>query len=291
MSIHLVNDYIEVEIQKFGAELISLKQMCDDTEYIWNADSNYWKRHAPVLFPIVGRVVNDQFRVNDKTYHLGQHGFARDMEFKVIDQSSSHVTLNLKWDDETLKVYPFKFDFKITYAIEKSKISIEYNVKNMDQHPIYFSVGAHPGFNCPIKENESYDDYYFEFEKSEEASISLLTPDGLLKRDKVAYLNNEKFIEISASLFKDGALVFEHLKSKRISLKSRKSDYCVHVDFEGFPFLGLWSKAEGAPFVCIEPWIGHADYADFQDDFSKKEDQICLDVQKYFNRKFEISIE
>ena len=291
MSVQLKNDVIKVEILKMGAELCSLKFVDDDTEYIWNADPVYWKRHAPVLFPIVGRVVNDQYRVNDTTYHLGQHGFARDMEFTVIEQSKSHVRLTLKWDDETLKVYPFKFEFAITYAIEKNKVSIEYNVKNLDKQPIYFSVGAHPGFNCPIKVDESIDDYYFEFEKSEEASISLLTKDGLLKKEKTAYLNKQNSIEISDSLFKDGALIFDHLKSKRISLKSRKSDYCVHVDFEEFPFLGLWSKSEGAPFVCIEPWIGHADYTDFKGDFSKKEDQVCLDSQDVFTRKFEIIIE
>lgn len=291
MSIQLKNDYIKVEILKKGAELSSLKLVEDDTEYLWNADPKYWKRNAPVLFPIVGRVVNDQYRVNDTTYHLGQHGFARDMEFEVIDHSENHVTLSLTWDNETLVVYPFKFKFEITYALEKNNVSIEYNIRNMDKQPIHFSVGAHPGFNCPINTNESFSDYYFEFEKNEVASVSLLTSDGLLKREKVAYLDNENIIEISDSLFKNGALVFDHLKSTWIALKSRKSDRSVRVTFQEFPFLGLWSKAEGAPFVCIEPWIGHADYADFEDDFSNKEDQISLDVHDFFTRKFEIIIE
>ena len=263
MSIQLKNDVIQVKVLERGAELCSLKHINDDTEYIWNANPVYWKRHAPVLFPIVGRVVNDQFRVNGETYHLGQHGFARDMDFLVTDQSEFHVTLTLKWDHETLKVYPFKFEFAITYTIDKKKVSIEYRVKNVDQKPIYFAVGAHPGFNCPIKEGDSFEDYYFEFEAIEDAEVTLLANNGLLKREKVPYLNNQNTIDINHELFKNGALIFDNLQSKRISLKSRKSDRCVHVDFDGFPFLGLWSKSEGAPFVCIEPWVGHADYEDF----------------------------
>jgi galactose mutarotase-like enzyme len=291
MSIQLKNECIEVEILKTGGELCSLKLVGDDTEYIWNADPAHWKRHAPVLFPIVGRVVNDQYRVNGVTYHLGQHGFARDMDFTVSDQSESHVTLTLKWSNETLKVYPFKFEFAITYAIVKNKVSIEYYINNLDNQPIYFSIGAHPGFNCPINEGESTSDYYFEFETNEDAGVTLLTKNGLFKREKIAYLNNQNTIEINNELFKNGALIFDNLNSKRISLKSRKSERCVHVNFEGFPFLGLWSKSEGAPFVCIEPWIGHADYVDFEGDFSTKEDQICLDVQDVFTKKFEIIIE
>ena len=291
MSVQLRNDVIQIEVCEKGAELCSLKHINDDVEYIWNADPLYWNRHAPVLFPIVGRVVNNQYRVNSDTYHLGQHGFARDMAFTVTSQSESHVTMALQWNDETLKVYPFKFEFAITYTINKNKVSIEYRVKNVDEKPIYFSVGAHPGFNCPIKEGDSFDDYYFEFEKNENASITLLTSDGLLKREKIAYLNNENIIELSDTLFKNGALIFDQLKSKRVSLKSKKSNHSVHVDFEGFPFLGLWSKAEGAPFVCIEPWVGHADYVDFTDDFSKKEDLTRLNVQEVFMRKFDITIQ
>jgi galactose mutarotase-like enzyme len=291
MSVQLRNDLIQIEILEKGAELCSLKHINDDIEYIWHADPVYWKRHAPVLFPIVGRVVDDQYRVNGVTYHLAQHGFARDMVFTVTDQSEFHVTLTLQWNDETYKVYPFKFEFAITYTINKKKVSIEYCVRNLDQKPIYFSVGAHPGFNCPINRSDSFNDYYFEFDKRENAAITLLTSDGLLKKEKVAYLNNQNIIELNDTLFKNGALIFDQLKSSRVSLKSRKSNRCVHVDFEEFPMLGLWSKAEGAPFVCIEPWVGHADYDDFKEDFSKKEDLTCLDVQKVFKRKFDITID
>lgn len=291
MSIQLKNRHIKVEVLKRGAELKSLKRIGDETEYIWTADPVYWERHAPVLFPIVGKVVNDEYRVQGDTYHLGQHGFARDMEFEVMNQRQSQVEFRLTSNDETRKVYPYRFEFDITYTLEKNRVVIEYKINNTDNVPIYFSVGAHPGFNCPLKVDESFDDYYFEFDEKEEASITMLDSNGLLQREKKPYLFNENIIQFNSELFKEGALIFDSLNSKNISLKSKKSDYCVRVNFEEFPFLGLWSKPTGAPFVCIEPWIGHADYSDFKGDFSEKEDQIRLEVSREFKSKFWIEIE
>lgn len=290
MSIQLKNEHITAKILKHGAELKSLKRIGDETEYMWSADPSYWNRHSPVLFPIVGRVVNNEYTVDGQTYHLDRHGFARDMDFEVIKQSETQVSLLLKWDEKTLKVYPYKFEFIITYALKDNQISIEYRVNNVDDKTIYFSVGGHPGFNCPLQAGESYEDYYFEFEKNETAKIMLTSGNGLYSREKKLYLNNEKIIKLTECLFKDDALVFEGLKSKSITLKSKKSDYSVRVDFEGFPLLGLWALPTQSPFVCIEPWVGHADFSDFAGDFSAKEDQISLDVSKHFIREFTITI-
>lgn len=291
MTIQLNNNVIQVGILNKGAELCSLKFINDNTEYIWSANPLYWNRHSPVLFPIVGRVVNNQYQVDNTTYQLGQHGFARDMEFSVVDQSNSHVSMLLKYNEDSLKLYPYEFELMITYTLNNNSVSIEYSVKNVDSKDIYFSIGGHPGFNCPLNEDESFNDYYLEFEKAENASITAITKEGLLKRGKVSYLNHQNIIEMNEQVFKEGALIFDNLNSTRISLKSKKSKKCVHVDFEGFPFLGLWSTHEGAPFVCIEPWVGHADYEDFTEDFTKKEDQICLAPQDVFTRKFDITIE
>lgn len=290
MSIQLKNEHITAKILKHGAELKSLKRIGDETEYMWSADPSYWNRHSPVLFPIVGRVVNNEYTVDGQTYHLDRHGFARDMDFEVIKQSEAQVSLLLKWDEKTLKVYPYKFEFIITYTLKDNQISIEYRVNNVDDKTIYFSVGGHPGFNCPLQAGESYEDYYFEFEKNETAKIMLTSGNGLYSREKKLYLNNEKIIKLTECLFKDDALVFEGLKSKSITLKSKKSDYSVRVDFEGFPLLGLWALPTQSPFVCIEPWVGHADFSDFAGDFSAKEDQISLDVSKHFIREFTITI-
>lgn len=291
MMIQLKNKYIKVEVLLKGAELKSLKRIDDDMEYMWTADPMHWKRHAPVLFPIVGKVVNGEYRVHGETYKLGQHGFARDMDFEVTNHRQTQATFRLKANDETRKVYPYKFEFSITYTLEKNKVIIEYKVNNTDNQAIYFSVGAHPGFNCPLKSGESFDDYYFEFDEKEDTAIIPVNADGLLQRERKQYLDNENIIELKNNPFKHDALVFEYLKSKNIALKSRKSDYSVRVNFEQFPFLGLWTKSSGAPFVCIEPWIGHADYADFEGEFSEKEDQIRLEVSQEFKREFSISVE
>src|SRR5690554_3469265 len=140
MTITLKNECIEAKILEKGAELSSLKLVGDSTEYIWNANPDYWKRHAPVLFPIVGKVVDNQYRIDDTTYNLGQHGFARDMKFSVVNQGESTVTLMLKSNDETLNVYPYKFELTITYLLEGNRISNRYSIKNIDDQPIYFSI-------------------------------------------------------------------------------------------------------------------------------------------------------
>lgn len=290
MSIHLKNNYIKVNISKSGAELTSMKKVEHDLEYIWNADPLYWKRHAPVLFPIVGRVVNDEYLFKGQLYQLGQHGFARDTKFKIVNQNDAQVLLSLKWNNQTLRIYPFKFEFYVQYTLVKNQLSIEYIVENLDEQPMFFSIGAHPGFNCPLSNDETFNDYYLEFEAKEVAKITPLTNQGLLQRDKKQYLNNNNIIELNDKVFKEDALIFDHLKSKSVTLKSRKSEYFVKVDFHEFPFLGLWSKATGAPFVCIEPWVGHADYCDFMGDLAEKEDQICLDPLKSYSCQFSITV-
>lgn len=291
MSIQLKNEFIEVLINKSGAELTSIKRVGDDINYVWSGDPAYWKRHAPVLFPIVGKVVNDEYRVKGKTYHLGQHGFARDMDFDIVNLSDNDVTLSLEWSSESLDLYPYKFELFVRYTLVENKVVVGYEIKNLDEQIIYFSIGAHPAFNCPMEEDEKFDDYYFEFEVHETAEITPLDSNGLLCRRKEPYLNNKNIIEIDNKLFKGDALIFDHLKSSKVTLKSHKSKRSVQVDFKEFPFLGLWSIPSGAPFICIEPWVGHADYSDYKGEFADKEDGISLDVLSSYSCSFGITVE
>jgi galactose mutarotase-like enzyme len=288
----LGNEFLEVLADAKGAELTSIKGKKDNVEYLWKADPIYWNRHAPILFPIVGKVKDNKYKIGDKQFYLGQHGFARDNEFKVISESSNKVIFCLSSSEETLKKYPFKFQLDVEYYLVDNNLRVTYKVKNTDQEKIFFSIGAHPGFNCPLIESETMEDYYLEFSQIENANIEFVNPGtGLLTGVKELYLKSEKIINLDKDLFKKDALVFKELNSSQVSIKSHKNSKKVTVNFEGFPYLGIWSKPSGAPFVCIEPWFGHADFENFNGDFREKEGIIGLEKDKEFTSTYCIAIE
>ncbi|MDN5342001.1 MAG: hypothetical protein PWP28_876 [Oceanotoga sp.] len=284
------NENLKIVVDSSGAQLISIKNS-SNIEFLWTADKKYWGRHAPILFPIVGKVKNNEYTVNGRVFELGQHGFARDLEFDLKESSTSKLTYSLKYDENTLKKYPYKFELIITYEIIEDSLFINYEVINLDDKRIYFSIGAHPGFKCPILENESFEDYYLEFENNETINRECLNTElGLFSRKSIPYLKNEKIIKLNHELFNEDALIFKNLKSSKISLRNNKNEYSLTVDFKGFPFLGIWSQKGESPFICIEPWYGHADFEDFDGDFSDKEDSLYLDINKKFNCTYSIKL-
>ena len=287
----LENENIRVVASSNGGELNSIKKINDETEYLWNGDEKYWKYNAPVLFPIVGKVNGGKYKVDGIEYELPQHGLARTREFKLIEKSESRIVFELQYDEETLKVYPFKFVLRIGYTLMEYGVETSYEVINKDNKDIYFSIGGHPAYMCPINQGESFEDYYFEFDKVEKSSKILLNSNGLFTKNKELFMENSKELPLSIEIFKDDAIVFNDLKSNKISLKSRKSDKSVTMDFSGFPYLGLWTKPTGAPFVCIEPWFGHADYEDFNGDFKDKEGINKLAVGKSFKAAYLVTVQ
>ena len=287
----LENENIRVVASSNGGELYSIKKINDETEYLWNGDERYWKYHAPVLFPIVGKVNGGKYKIDGIEYELPQHGLARTREFKLIEKSESRIVFELQYDEETLKVYPFKFVLRIGYTLMEYGVETSYEVINKDNKDIYFSIGGHPAYMCPINQGESFEDYYFEFDKVEKSSKILLNSNGLFTKNKELFMENSKELPLSIEIFKDDAIVFNDLKSNKISLKSRKSDKSVTMDFSGFPYLGLWTKPTGVPFVCIEPWFGHADYEDFNGDFKDKEGINKLAVGKSFKAAYLVTVQ
>lgn len=288
----LENDLLSININTAGAELTSIIGKKDNTEYIWQADPKYWKRYTPVLFPIVGRVRNDVYRVEGKEYHLNQHGFARDSEFELVIKEGKQLVYKLEDSEESMKVYPFKFKFYIIYTLVDNKVVIKYSVKNTDDRDIYFSIGSHPGFACPLVKGESFEDYYLEFEKKEIAQREYLDrEERLYTGKKEVFLDNSRIIDLKKDLFTQDALVFKKLKSKKVSLKSRKSSKTVTIDFKEFPYLGIWSRANDAPFICIEPWQGRADFYDFDGDFSEKDGIVKLGREESFLCSYTIIID
>jgi galactose mutarotase-like enzyme len=288
----LENDLLCVLCDENGAQLTSIKGKKDSMEYLWNADLNYWNRHAPILFPIVGKVKNNKYRIDDKEYSLLQHGFARDKKFQVISVSSNKVVYQLSSNEETFQNYPFHFQLNVEYSLENNNLIVVYKINNKDKGDLFFSIGAHPGFNCPLLESETMGDYYLEFNEKETVSREVIDVDtGLLTGVSEAFLRNENIINLNKDLFKNDAIIFKNLKSTEVSLKSYKNSKKLTMNFTGFPYLGIWSKPGGAPFICIEPWFGHADFVDFNGDFREKSAIIRLEKDREFTCTYTISIE
>ncbi len=289
MLTDLENTKIKVSVDTAGAQLKKLILKKNSKDYLWHGDSKYWGRTAPVLFPIVGKLKNNSYYYEDREYEMAQHGFARDNEFELVEQGERHLTYALEENEKTLKKYPFKFRLEIKYTITENSLAVTYTVINTDQKKIYFSIGAHPAFYWPLKEGEEKENYYLEFEKEENAPKYLLEA-GLLNNQKEMLLNNQKRLKLYPDIFKDDALVFKDLKSEKVTLKSRKSGRKIEVEFKNFPYLGIWSQSEEAPFICIEPWQGIADSIDSSGNIKEKEGINELKIGEEFKCTHTITI-
>lgn len=284
---HIEKGELSVDIKAMGAELTSIRY--NGREFLWSGDEKYWGRQSPVLFPIVGRLKDNTAVIDGKEYSMGQHGFARDKKFIEEFASDSKVTYLLKDDAETLKVYPYKFELRISYEIFENKVKVTYDVKNVDSKNIWFSIGGHPAFRWPLVDGESFEDYCIEFNKNESQKF-IRNDGGILDREDSFIIENDDKIELSKSKFDIDTFVFENPKSDVVTLRSKKSGAYVSVAFEKFSYLGIWSKENEAEFVCIEPWCGIADFKNHDKDFRNKEGIIELEVGKNFERSYIIEV-
>ncbi|AGX41163.1 aldose 1-epimerase family protein [Clostridium saccharobutylicum] len=289
MIYSLENSIIKITASTHGGEIHSITNKIDGTEYLWDGNPEYWKYHAPILFPIVGKVIDSKYKVEGKTYELPQHGLARTSEFKFISKTDNEIIFELNFSEESLKVYPYKFSLRSIYKLENNTVKVTYSVKNLDNKTIYFSIGTHPAFMYPINSTEKLEDYYLEFNEKESSNRKVLTKEGYLSYNEKECLKSTNTLMLSKELFIDDALVFDNLKSNKITIKSEKSDKSLAVEFDGFPYMGIWAPKDGAPFVCIEPWFGHADYENYNGEFSEKEGIISLDIGKEFSCTYKVT--
>lgn len=259
MNWTIENEKLIASFKGKGGELTSLKSKETGIEYLWQGDPKFWARQAPVLFPFVGRLKNDAYVYNDASYHMGQHGFARDLVFEVYDQTEKTLSLVLKSSEETKKMYPFDFELILNYHLEGSSLVCGYEVSNHSKETMYFSIGGHPAFNLPLDNTSEFTDYYFRFSpKKSRMQLPLDGPYVDLEHKTLGHTNTD--IAISHDLFKHDALIFETPGPQRISICSDKSAHSITLSYNNMPYVGLWSpNIEGAPFVCIEPWCGIAD--------------------------------
>lgn len=279
-----------VQIKEKGAELSSFRSKTTAIEHVWQANPEIWGRHAPVLFPIVGQVEDGEYFVEGKRYELSQHGFARDKNFEIISQSESEVSFSLHFDEETLKVYPYKFRLTITYTLQKSDLKIAYKVQNMDDKRMYFQLGAHPGFTCPFDSKEEFSEYKLIFDKPL-TEDRLLFADGLLNGEiQKDFMKNEDTISLDAHTFDEDAIIFETDKIGSV-LITKDGKTGLEVGVSNWPLLGVWSKPKAnAPYVCIEPWYGVASVKGDSKELKDKKAMQQLAVGETFNASFEVKI-
>ncbi|CAH0415721.1 aldose 1-epimerase family protein [Periweissella fabaria] len=291
MTVRIENDNLIVEIHEHGAELQSVRRKDSELEYLWQADPKYWNRHSPVLFPIVGRLKNNQFDYEGHTYYLSQHGFARDLNFIVIEQSATHAVFELRDSPLTKNLYPFSFHFQIRYTLTTNDtVKIEYFVHNPGETPIYFQVGGHPAFNVPLEVNHKFTDYYVNVDPVKEYDrVKLIGPYS--DPEHMGTFNPRIPLRLRYDDYKEDAIILS-LEKQQTSLILARLDasHGVTMNLKDANYVGIWSPyGKDAPFVCLEPWWGIADTIDADGDITHKFAINKLAGQKDFSANWSLT--
>lgn len=282
MTTTISNSILTAEIKHTGAELCSLKDN-SNKEYIWNGNPEFWGKHSPVLFPIVGTLKNNTYQYNNLDYQLSRHGFAREMEFELIDKQESSVTFSLNASQETKEKYPFDFDLHLIYTLENKTLKIEYKVFNNGESKMPFSIGAHPAFDLP----GDFENYSLAFDTEDNLNYFLLE-DGLISNSTNLLQLNQNELHLNYKLFENDALVFKNITSKSVTILEN-SNPILKVSYADFPDLGIWTPPN-APFICIEPWFGYSDTVDKSGSLLDKEGIQILEANAIFYSAFSIEI-
>lgn len=284
------NESLTLEIDVHGAEMKSLIDNCSGQEYLWCGDAAYWGRTSPVLFPLVGNYREKQSCFDGKWYSLSQHGFARDMDFELVSEKGDEIWFALEDSPETLEKYPFGFRLELGYRLQGRAVEVLWKVTNKNDREMYFSIGGHPAFNCPLREGEKQTDYRIGFDTCEPLTASVLDENGTVsERTKVLELTGG-MLQITDSLFDEDALIVEHDQAHKIALYTPEGEKYLEVRFEA-PLFGIWSPAgKHAPFVCIEPWYGRSDRADFGQKLEEREWGNVLKAGEIFTAAYQICV-
>ena len=284
------NESLTLEIDAHGAEMKSLIDNCSGQEYLWCGDAAYWGRTSPVLFPLVGNYREKQSCFDRKWYSLSQHGFARDMDFELVSEKGDEIWFALEDSPETLEKYPFGFRLELGYRLQGRAVEVLWKVTNKNDREMYFSIGGHPAFNCPLREGEKQTDYRIGFDTCEPLTASVLDENGTVsERTKVLELT-DGMLQITDSLFDEDALIVEHDQAHKVALYTPEGEKYLEVRFEA-PLFGIWSPAgKHAPFVCIEPWYGRSDRADFGQKLEEREWGNVLKAGEIFTAVYQICV-
>lgn len=259
MYYKIENEFLTCEIDDMGAQLHSLILKENGKEYIWQGNPDIWYGQAPVLFPVIGQLVDDKYRYNGVEYTMPKHGLARKLLFNVKECGGAKAVFSLESTEDTLRSYPFDFEYLVTFELKGKALVNTMTVINKTKGEMYFSVGAHPAFNCKVGD-------IIEFEQPETLATERIDKENLIIDEKYPLIENSRDIEITKEIFEPDALILSDIKSKKLRITG---DYEIEFTFGDCPFLGIWAKP-GAPYVCIEPWYGVNDGRDVKADISEK---------------------
>ncbi|MES2410002.1 MAG: aldose 1-epimerase family protein [Bacteroidota bacterium] len=282
MKTTISNPQLTASINNKGAELISLKKNSASKEYIWEGNSIYWGKHSPILFPIVGTLKNNSYAYKNNRYQLFRHGFARDMDFDLIDNTESEAIFSLSSNELTKEKFPFEFELRVIYSLNNSELKVRYQVINKDFNEMPFSIGGHPAFAL----NGNFEDYCLQFESNENLTSYQLENDLLSEKTKQIDLLENR-LPLTYSLFENDALIFKELKSKQIQILETGIPI-LNFKFKGFPNFGIWTKIN-APFICLEPWAGYSDDLNATGNILEKEG--IQTIESNSSKEFEFTIE
>lgn len=264
MIYSIENEVLKISVKKFGGELTSVKSKSSSYEYLWQGNPDIWSGQSPILFPIIGRLIEDKYTLNGKVYEMEKHGFARRNDWELIGKEDNSLSFRLSENEKTLKCYPYSFDLIVKFTLDGNRLTVEHRIINKNDSVMYFSIGAHPAFNCEIGDKLIFD----RDETLETIKIDLVN--SLRLPETTPLLKNEREITITEDIFKEDALIFEGVKSENITLISQSSERKISFNLGNAPYLGIWAKP-GAPYVCIEPWCGVNDSTEKKADFSQKD--------------------
>lgn len=268
------NEVLRVAVQDFGAVLTQVQSVNSGHEFLWHGDPAVWNGQSPVLFPIIGRLLRDKCRINGKEYEIIRHGLARHRAFACIEETATKLVFLQKSDAQTKASYPYDYELYMQFEIDENCLTVTHSVKNPNSEMMYFSLGAHPAFNCTLGDT-------LVFDKKETLYSERIDCDSLLTTEKDLILENSDTLTLHTHLFDKDALIFSDVQSKGITLNCRQSQTKMHFTFGDAPFLAIWAKP-AAPFVCIEPWYGINDGYEETADFSQKRGIVALRAGETF---------
>ena len=288
MRYFLENDRAKVEIDSFGAEVKSVISKNNMREYMWYGNPKFWGRTSPVLFPFVGSLKDKKYIWKGKEYTMGQHGFARDHEFELVSQTEDEIWFQLKSTPETLEKYPFEFILKVGYHLqsdgETNDVRVMWNVINPADQTMYFSIGAHPAFLCPVhgsaKSKTGYKLYFEGVDVIHHHGNDV--EKGLALREDIAMPLENGYVTITDDFFDRCTIMVEGNQTKCVGIADENGKHIVNVAFDT-PLFAVWSpEKKNAPFICIEPWYGRCDAMDFEGDLSQREFTNILEADQTF---------
>lgn len=285
----LENSRYEVTFTKEGGEILSFTDKETNIQYMWQGDEQNWSGKNPTLFPIVGNTHNGTYEIDGKTYAMKNHGLIRYATLHCQKADGNEVIFELDSDDATKQQYPFDFHYEIAYTLQDNKLTIVYTIKNTGTKEMPFSFGLHPGFRCPLVEGETFEDYKLHFSNPEK--LQQLVFDKAKKQPPHMEVSDTlvQDIPLSYKWIEDYAtIIYKDVKSAFVTLQGK--DHGVHVSCIGFPLLAIWTAKQNAPFICIEPWMGHGDFSNPEVDFYHREGTMTLSPDNSYTCSYTIEV-